>query len=96
VKDLLKKLDKAFENRVRLGIMAALVVSDAVDFNTLKDLLGATDGNLATHLKTLEKKNYVGFSKQFIDRKPLTTYWATDSGKKAFSQHIDAIEKLLH
>jgi len=95
VKDLLNNLDKAFENRVRLGIMSALMVNDYLDFNALKDLLGLTDGNLASHLKSLEKSAYINFEKEFLDRKPNTKYFATEIGKEAFRKHINAIEQLL-
>lgn len=95
MKQLLKDLDKAFENRIRLGIMSALVVNDQVEFTTLKELLGVTDGNLASHLKYLEKKHYVIFTKEFLDRKPNTKYTATQQGIQAFKKHIQAIEKLL-
>jgi DNA-binding MarR family transcriptional regulator len=95
VKELLNALDKAFENRVRLGIMSALVVNDFLDFNGLKGLLGVTDGNLASHLKTLEKKDYIRYQKEFMDRKPNTKYFATDTGKEAFKKHINAIEQML-
>ncbi|PKP35132.1 MAG: transcriptional regulator [Bacteroidetes bacterium HGW-Bacteroidetes-17] len=96
MKDLLNKLDKAFENRIRLGIMSALVVNDFLDFNNLKELLGVTDGNLASHLKSLEKKGYICFTKEFLDRKPNTKYFSTDIGRKAFVKHINAIEQLLN
>ena len=69
MKEHLNNLDKAFENRTRLGIMSALVVNDYVDFNSLKNLLGVTDGNLATHLKSLEKVQYIEIKKEFLDRK---------------------------
>ena len=95
MKELLNKLDKAFENRVRLGIMSALVVNDHLDFNALKDLLGVTDGNLASHLKSLEKNEYITYEKEFQDRKPNTKYFATQAGKVAFRNHINAIEQLL-
>lgn len=95
MKDILDDLNKAFENKVRLGIMSALVVSKQVDFNTLKDLLGVTDGNLASHLKSLESKEYIEVYKLFVGRKPKTNYKATSSGKKAFKKHIKAIEQLL-
>jgi len=95
VKDVLKNLDKAFENRIRLGIMSALMVNDYVDFNALKELLGVTDGNLASHLKTLEKSDYIRYKKEFLERKPNTNYIATTKGKDAFVKHIKAIEKLL-
>ncbi len=95
MKEVLKHLDKAFENRVRLGIMSALMVNEVLDFNALKDLLGVTDGNLASHLKSLEKNNYVIFRKEFLQRKPRTSYRATRQGRAAFKKHIHAIEQLL-
>ena len=95
MKELLKAFDKAFENRIRLGIMSALVVNDYIDFNSLKNLLGVTDGNLASHLKYLEKSKYINYSKEFLDRKPKTKYYATKTGKAAFKKHLEAIEQLL-
>ena len=95
MKEFLNQLDKAFENKVRLGIMSALLVNDKIDFISLKDLLGVTDGNLASHLKNLEKKEYISFEKEFVNRKPNTTYRATENGKRAFKVHINAIENLL-
>lgn len=96
MKDILKDLDKAFENRTRLGIMAALAVNDYLDFTSLKNVLGVTDGNLASHLKSLEKSEYITYVKEFVDRKPNTNYSATIKGKKAFKKHIEAIEQLLN
>lgn len=95
MKNILKDLNKAFENRVRLGIMSALIVNDHMDFISLKELLDVTDGNLASHLKTLEKYKFIGFKKEFLNRKPNTKYYATEAGKKAFTLHIQAIEQLL-
>ena len=95
MKEVLKDLDKAFENRIRLGAMSALMVNDFLDFNSLKHLLGVTDGNLASHLKSLEKNKYIKFKKEFIKRKPHTRYFATDKGREAFKKHINAIEQLL-
>ena len=95
MKEILKDLNKAFENKIRLGIMSALVVNEYFDFNSLKDLLDVTDGNLATHLKSLERSNYITFRKEFINRKPNTKYSATGEGREAFIKHIKAIEQLL-
>ncbi len=95
MKELLKDLDKAFENKVRLGIMSALMVNDYLDFTSLEELLDVTDGNLASHLKSLEKKKYIRYKKEFLERKPNTKYSVTESGSKAFKQHINAIEQLL-
>ena len=72
MKNLIEALDKTFDNRIRLGIMSALMVNDAVDFNVLKELLDVTDGNLASHLKSLETASYISVQKSFIGRKPLT------------------------
>ena len=90
-----EKLDKAFENRVRLQIMSVLVANQRYDFSSLKELLDITDGNLASHLKGLEKEEYIVVNKSFLGRKPNTNYEATDKGKKAFKDHLDALEKLI-
>jgi DNA-binding MarR family transcriptional regulator len=75
--------------------MSVLMVNEAADFNMLKELLGVTDGNLASHTKALEAENYISIEKQFIGKKPNTRYIATKEGKKAFKEHIDALEKLI-
>ena len=75
--------------------MSALYVNDSLEFNGLKELLGATDGNLASHLKSLEKSKYIIYKKSFVGRKPNTTYSATKAGKLAFKKHVEAIERLL-
>lgn len=95
MKSIIANINKAFENKVRLGAMSVLMVNDGVDFNTLKELLGVTDGNLASHLKSLEKNKYITYVKSFEGRKPKTTYYASDIGKQAFKLHIEAIEQLL-
>lgn len=78
-----------------MGIMSALSVNDYLNFKSLKNLLGVTDGNLASHLKSLEKSEYITYKKEFLNRKPNTKYSATKKGKSAFTRHIGAIEKLL-
>ena len=96
MKEIISKLNKVFENRIRLGIMSTLMVNDWVDFKTLKELLGITDGNLASHLAALEKNSFIEVSKGFIGRKPNTKYKATEKGKKAFQQHLNYLEQLLN
>lgn len=93
--ELLKNFDKAFENKVRLGIMSALMVNDTLDFMHLKELLNVTDGNLASHMKTLEQKEYVSFTKEFSGRKPKTKYLVTTAGKAAFKKHLRVLEELI-
>jgi DNA-binding MarR family transcriptional regulator len=95
VKHLIHTLNKAFDHRVRLGVMAVLLATDAVSFNDLKEVLDLTDGNLASHVAALEKAGYVLVSKQFVGKKPNTTYTATAEGREAFQQHLAALEKLL-
>jgi DNA-binding MarR family transcriptional regulator len=75
--------------------MSVLMVNESADFTELKELLGVTDGNLASHTKALESENYIRIEKQFIGKKPNTSYIATKEGKKAFQEHIDALEKLI-
>ncbi len=88
-------LHKAFESRIRLGIMSALAVNDGFDFNSLKEFLEVTDGNLASHIKALEKEAFIGVEKSFVGRKPNTRYFITKEGKKAFDEHLKALEKLI-
>lgn len=96
MKNIIQNINKAFDHRIRLGIMSILVVNDHADFKTLKELLGATDGNIASHTKALEKEKYIRVEKSFIDRKPNTKYIATKAGKEAFEKHIEALEKLIN
>ena len=95
MKNPIQNLNKAFENKVRLGVMAALMVNLKLSFNELKELLELTDGNLASHLKALEKVEYILVNKSFIGRKPNTTYKITVLGKNAFEQHLKALEELI-
>jgi DNA-binding MarR family transcriptional regulator len=90
-----EKLDKAFENRLRLQIMSIMVVNERYDFNSLKELLDVTDGNLASHLKALEKEQYITVHKSFLGRKPNTNYAASEQGKLAFKQHLNALEQII-
>ena len=89
-------LHKAFESRVRLGIMSALAVNDDLDFSSLKEFLDVTDGNLATHIKKLENLDFVESEKSFIDNKPNTKYSMTKKGKKAFDNHLKVLETIIN
>ena len=96
MKDIISGWNKIFDSRIRLGIMSVLMVNDSVDFNTMKELLDVTDGNLASHLKALEKEEVIEVRKQFLGRKPNTSYKVTPLGQKLFKEHIDALERLLN
>jgi DNA-binding MarR family transcriptional regulator len=93
--NLLEQFNKAFESKARLGIMSVLMVNESLSFNALKDLLTLTDGNLATHLRALEDAGYLSVQKQFVGRKPNTTYTATDAGRIAFAAHLNALEAFI-
>ncbi|HZV68560.1 MAG TPA: transcriptional regulator [Saprospiraceae bacterium] len=95
MKDSLEHFDKAFENRIRLQIMSVLAANIGYDFNSLKDLLQITDGNLASHIKALEKEEYISITKSFIGKKPNTQYAITKKGKTAFKKHLQALENLI-
>ena len=88
-------LNKVFESKIRLGIMSVLVANGSSDFTTLKSLLELTDGNLASHARSLEEAGYLRCEKKFVGRKPNTTYIVTESGREAFAAHIDAMERFL-
>jgi DNA-binding MarR family transcriptional regulator len=78
-----------------LQIISVLAANDSYDFNELKELLEATDGNLATHIKALEREKYLSVTKSFIDRKPNTRYKITERGRASFKKHLDALEELI-
>jgi DNA-binding HxlR family transcriptional regulator len=95
MKEILANINKAFENRVRLGIMSVLSIQRSMDFTGLKELLDVTDGNLASHLRALEEGGYVSMEKSFINRKPNTTYTITEEGMESFRSHLKALEELI-
>lgn len=88
-------LNKIFDSRIRLGIMSILSVNESADFNTMKQLMDLTDGNLASHIKALENIQYVSSEKRFLGRKPNTVYTITELGRREFKMHIDALERLI-
>jgi DNA-binding MarR family transcriptional regulator len=95
VKNPFEHLDKVLEHRIRLQIMSVLVTNDGYEFNALKELLSITDGNLASHIKALEREKYISVSKSFVDRKPNTKYKITERGRHAFKKHLDALEAVV-
>ena len=95
MKNPFEHLDKVLEHRARLQIMSVLVTNESYDFKSLKELLDVTDGNLASHIKALEKEKYIGVMKTFVDRKPNTKYKVTEKGRVAFKKHLDALEAVL-
>ena len=80
---------------MRLQIMSVLIANESYDFNSLKEVIGSSDGALATHIKALEKEKYITVTKSFIDRKPNTKYKVTERGKKVFQTHLDGLEQLI-
>lgn len=93
---MIEGLNKHFESRVRLGVMSVLMVNELTDFKTLKETLNLTDGNLASHIAALEKNGYILVFKEFVGKKPKTTYKATQKGKEGFTAHLNALESLLN
>ena len=95
MKNPIGQLNKVFDSRIRVGIMSALMVNEDLNFNDLKAVIDVTDGNLASHIKTLEENKYVKVKKGFIGRKTNTTYSITPAGEKAFRQHLEAMEQII-
>lgn len=96
MKELLAKFNPAFDHRNRMAIMSLLVTNERIDYNTLRQTLDLTDGNLASHLKPLEQNEYIQVHKVFIGKKPQTTYSATEKGAEAFKIHLNALETLIN
>lgn len=95
MKDIITHINKLLESRIRLGIMSLLMINEKMDYNSMKDSLNISDGNLANHIWALEREKYISVKKSFEGRKPKTVYSVTAGGKKAFRDHLDALEKLL-
>ena len=96
IKNPIAGLNKIFDNRIRLGVMSIVMVNEEISFNDLKQLLEVTDGNLATHLQTLEESGFLKVHKGFVGRKTNTTYSITKAGEKAFKEHVEALEKMIN
>lgn len=95
MKNPFENFDRVLEHRMRLQIMGVLSANDSYDFSAMKELLQTTDGNLATHIKALEKEKYITVQKSFVDRKPNTRYKISERGRTAFKKHLDALEEIL-
>ena len=88
-------LDRVIHERLRLGIVSALAVNTSLTFTDLRDLLGATDGNLSVHARKLEDAGYVAVDKSFEGRIPRTEYRLTDEGRAALARYLDHMEALI-
>lgn len=95
MKHLLDQLDRALDNRIRLTVVTLLMTDERIDFTTLRQALDLTDGNLASHLASLEKVGYISVTKRFVNRKPLTEYRLTRIGRTAVTKHLAALEQLI-
>jgi DNA-binding MarR family transcriptional regulator len=90
------QLDRVIHEKGRLAIMSMLAAAPELSFTELRDALGMTDGNLTTHIKALQQEGYVSVAKSYQNRRPLTTCSLTASGRKAFMEYIDLLEKIVH
>ena len=95
MKNPIAKLNKIFDSRVRLGIMSTLMINDSINFNELKELIDVSDGNLASHIKSLDEAGFIKINKGFIGKKTNTTYTITRVGEKAFQEHLSALENMI-
>lgn len=89
------QLDRVIHERLRLGIVSALAVNEALTFNELKHLLETTDGNLSVHARKLEEAGYVDCVKSFHGRMPRTEYKLTTAGRKALDRYVNHMEALI-
>lgn len=89
------QLDRVIHEKGRLAIMSALAASNELSFTELRGLLSMTDGNLTTHIRTLQEAGYVGVTKSFRDSRPLTTCALTQAGRDAFAAYLGLLEQIV-
>ena len=89
------QLDRVIHEKGRLAIMSMLAASPELSFTELRDALNMTDGNLTTHIRTLQEAGYVSVTKSFQNNRPLTTCALTATGKKAFTHYINLLETIV-
>ncbi len=89
------KLDRVIHEKGRLGILSMLAASPELSFIELRDALGMTDGNLTTHIRTLQQAGYLSVTKSFQNNRPLTTCALTAAGRKAFANYINLLEQII-
>ncbi len=89
------EIDDVIHSRIRTAIMAVLISVEEADFTFIRDKINATDGNLSVHMKKLEEHHYISVKKEFIDRKPVTRYKITETGRKAFEDYIKQLESII-
>ncbi|GJQ62537.1 MAG: transcriptional regulator [Melioribacteraceae bacterium] len=90
-----QQLDDIIHSRIRLAVMSVLISVETAEFNYLKKKVNATDGNLSVHMRKLEDAEYINVTKEFVGKKPQTTYALTSKGKKAFELYVARLEKLI-
>ncbi len=90
-----QQLDDLIHSRIRLAVLSVLVSVDEAEFTFLREQVHATDGNLSIHLKKLDDAGYISVTKQFVDKKPQTTYTLTRKGHEAFEDYVDRLEKMV-
>lgn len=93
--DAFLNLDRVIHEKGRLAIMSMLAAATSLSFTELREALAMTDGNLTTHIRTLQEAGYVSVTKTFQNRRPLTTCALTPEGKRAFSAYIDLLEQIV-
>ena len=89
------QLDRVIHEKGRLAIMSMLAASTELSFTELREALDMTDGNLTTHIRTLQEAGYLSVTKSFQNKRPLTTCSLTAAGKKAFQNYINLLEQII-
>ena len=89
------QLDRVIHEKGRLAIMSMLAATPELSFTELRGALGMTDGNLTTHIRTLQEAGYISVTKSFQNNRPLTTCSLTPAGKKAFTSYINLLEQII-
>ncbi|WP_419161539.1 winged helix-turn-helix domain-containing protein [Candidatus Palauibacter sp.] len=91
-----RDLDPLIHSRIRLSVLAILAGVEDAEFTYLRDQVKTTDGNLGAHLRKLEDAGYVRVSRSFVGRRPITRYRTTETGRGAFRDYVNRLERILH
>jgi DNA-binding MarR family transcriptional regulator len=89
------QLDRVIHEKGRMAIMSLLAAAPELSFTELRDSLSMTDGNLNTHLRTLQETGYLSVAKSYHNKRPLTTCALTPAGRKAFATYINLLEQIV-
>ena len=90
----ISSMPEVFGNKLRLSVISALITGEK-SFSELKKYTDATSGNLGAQLLKLEEWGYISCKKEFVSKKPQSSYRLTETGISNFKEYVEMLEKVL-